>query len=168
MNLSNICDALILISAAAMAVANIIALLRKTGKAFGATHKRQIVDVIEEVVPDMLAAHDLETRKKYLADRQKYLQDITEEVTNSLTEQLSAIQTHEERMQLFSEALKELLRERIMLIYGRNRMRRRLEEHEKIELEHCYVTYKALGGNSYIDGYYERMLLWEVVPDEEQ
>lgn len=166
MNLSTICDALILLGAAAMAVANILAIIRKTGKAFGATHKKQIVEVIEEVVPDMLAAHDLETRKKYLADRQKYLRDITEEVTNNLTEQFSTIQTHEERMKLFSEALKELLRERIMMIYGRNRVRRQLEEHEKIELLHCYETYKALGGNSYIDGYYERMSLWEVIPDD--
>ena len=167
MNLSTICDALILVGAAAMAVANILAIIRKTGKAFGATHKKQIVEVIEEVIPDMLAAHDLETRKKYLADRQKYLRDITDEVTNNLTEQLSTIETHEERMKLFSEALKELLRERIMMIYGRNRARRKLEEHEKIELVHCYETYKALGGNSYIDGYYERMELWEVIPDDE-
>jgi hypothetical protein len=62
--------------------------------------------------------------------------------------------------------LKELLRERIMLIYGRNKSRRQLEEHEKIELDRAYKQYKSILGNSYIDDYYARMKTWEVIPDD--
>jgi hypothetical protein len=79
---------------------------------------------------------------------------------------LETVETHETRMTVFTEVLKELLRERIMAIYGRNRTIRRLEEHEKIELERSYSSYKSINGNSYIDDYYKRMLTWEVVPDD--
>jgi hypothetical protein len=74
MNLSVICDVIILAAATIMAVTNIISLIRKGGKGISAAHKRQIIEVIDEIMPDMLLAHDLETRKKYQADRQKYLE----------------------------------------------------------------------------------------------
>jgi hypothetical protein len=53
-----------------------------------------------------------------------------------------------------------------MLIYGRNRTRRELEEHEKIELDRAYPLYKSLNGNSYIDDYFARMSTWKVIPDD--
>ena len=101
-----------------------------------------------------------------MSDRQRYLCEIKNEVVDTIQEQLDAVNTHETRMDIFSEILKELLRERIMLIYGRNRTRRELEEHEKIELERAYPLYKSLNGNSYIDDYFARMNTWKVIPDD--
>ena len=72
------------------------------------------------------------------------------------------------RSTVFTEVLKELLRERIMAIYRRNRQLRQLEEHERLELLQAYNAYKSIKGNSYIDGYYKMMKEWEVVPDEHQ
>jgi hypothetical protein len=69
-------------------------------------------------------------------------------------------------MLTFNEVLKELLLERITVIFGRNKGRRQLEEHEKVELTRAYTLYKAIGRNSYIDDYYARMQTWEIIPDD--
>jgi hypothetical protein len=69
-------------------------------------------------------------------------------------------------MNVFVEVLKELLRERIMEIYRRNKSVRKLEEHERFELNQAYASYKSINGNSYIDGYYATMGEWDTIPDE--
>lgn len=127
-----------------------------------------IIGVMHEALPDALTQHDLNLRDKYKNDREKYLHDITDEVISNMKNSLQTVETHETRMMVFSEVLKELLRERIMAIYRRNKSIRRLEEHEKIELDRSYNSYKSINGNSYIDDYYKRMLTWNVVPDDYQ
>ena len=122
--------------------------------------------LLDKHLPERLTEHDLETRKKYLGDRQKYLCEIKDEVITAMQDRLTTVDTQETRMEVFSEVLKELLRERIMVIYGRNRVRRELEEHEKIELDRAYALYKSLNGNSYIDDYYSRMKTWKVISDD--
>lgn len=125
-----------------------------------------MLQVMQQALPGALKQHDINLRDKYKCDREKYLHDITDEVISNIQNSLDTVETHETRMTVFTEVLKELLRERIMAIYGRNRTLRRLEEHEKIELERSYKSYKSINGNSYIDEYYKRMLTWEVVPDD--
>lgn len=177
--LSSICDIVILISAFLLAVERIYSFFSDAGK--GVKKKvdkvkedeqkelNERIDArLKEILPGILTEHDLETRKKYLGDRQRYLCEIKDEVVSVMREKLNAVETHETQMEVFTEVLKELLRERIMLIYGRNKARRQLEEHEKIELDRAYPLYKALHGNSYIDDYYTRMLSWQVIPDDEQ
>jgi hypothetical protein len=91
--------------------------------------------LLDKYLPTRLVEHDLETRKKYLEDRQKYLCDIKDEVVATMKDRISAVDTHEEQMNVFTEVLKELLRERIMEIYRRNKSLRQLEEHERFELK---------------------------------
>lgn len=122
--------------------------------------------LLDKHLPERLTEHDLEIRKKYLSDRQRYLCEIKDEVVSVMQERLATIDTQETRMEVFSEVLKELLRERIMVIYGRNKVRRELEEHEKVELDRAYALYKSINGNSYIDDYYSRMKTWKVIPDD--
>ena len=127
-------------------------------KSFGA--------LLDQHLPKRLVEHDKETRQKYLGDRLNYLNEIKNEVVQEMQDKLDAVETHETRMGIFTEVLKELLRERIMVIYGRNRTRRELEEHERVELDRAYPLYKSLNGNSYIDDYYARMNTWKVIPDD--
>jgi hypothetical protein len=129
-------------------------------------HHDLILEVMKEALPKALDDHYKRIREKFKGDREQYLHDITDEVIQNIQNSLETVEAHETRMTVFTEVLKELLRERIMAIYGRNRTIRRLEEHEKIELERSYSSYKSINGNSYIDEYYKRMLTWEVVPDD--
>ena len=122
--------------------------------------------LLDKYLPARLVEHDLETRRKYLEDRQRYLTEIRDEVVLIMSDKIKAVNEHTDQMLVFSEVLKELLRERIMEIYRRNRHLRKLEDHERFELRKAYEAYKSIGGNSYIDEYYAAMEQWETVPDE--
>lgn len=122
--------------------------------------------LLDKHLPERLVAHDLETRRKYLEDRQRYLEEIKDEVVCVLQDRIDAVDEHDEQMVVFTEVLKELLRERIMEIYRRNKTKRQLEDHERYELKQAYTSYKSIKGNSYIDGYYQTMEGWDTVPDE--
>lgn len=122
--------------------------------------------LLDKHLPGRLTAHDLDTRKRYLEDRQRYLCEIKDEVVAILQDRIDAVDEHGDQMKVFSEVLKELLRERIMEIYRRNKTQRQLEDHERYELKQAYISYKSIGGNNYIDGYYETMDGWATVPDE--
>lgn len=141
-------------------------IIKKVEKENAEQRKQEILDTLEEKAPDYLDAHYKRIREKFRGDRQKYLEDITTEVIDNIHDSLETVETHETRMVIFTEVLKELLRERIMAIYDRNRTRRQLEEHEKIQLDRSYEQYKTIKGNSYIDEYYQRMLTWKVIADD--
>ena len=128
--------------------------------------KAEIIEVIKEQLPALLVTHDLEVRKKYLADRERYLQDIKDAVVREVEVQLNAIDAIQEDMTALAESAKDVLREKIMAIYHKNKRHRQLEEHEKEALTQYYKDYKAIGGNSYIDKYYGRMETWDVIPDD--
>jgi hypothetical protein len=53
-----------------------------------------------------------------------------------------------------------------MAIYHKNKQDRAMSEYEREALTQYYKDYKALNGNSYIDGRYERMKKWNTVYDE--
>lgn len=174
-----ICDIIILIAAVLVAITNIYKFFTGAGRGVQQRIEQarednerelneQIDNRLKAILPDILKEHDLETRQKYLSDRQRYLCEIKDDVVAAMREKLNTIEIHDTQMATFNEVLKELLRERIMLIYGRNKLRRQLEEHEKIELDRAYPLYKAIGGNSYIDDYYARMGTWKVIPDDGQ
>lgn len=175
--LGTIVDVIILIGALALAIERIFNFFKKTGKGIRQTaediRQREEQELNEKIdarlkmiLPGILEKHDLETRQKYLNDRIRYLTEIKDEVVRVMQNKLEAVELHDTQMEVFTEVLKELLRERIMAIYSRNRCRRELEEHERIELDRSYASYKSINGNSYIDEFYERMSSWVVIPDE--
>lgn len=120
----------------------------------------------------MLKAHDLEVRDRYLADRTKYLHDIETQVLKDIQTELSVVSDLEEQyggLRDQYEALvisaKDVLREKIMAVYHKNKGRRKIDESEKEALDQYYKDYKAIKGNSYIDKYYARMERWEMIPE---
>lgn len=135
--------------------------------------RAKIVEVLNEILPDILYKHDLEIRDKYKADRENYLQEIKEEVLSSIQSELGTVSNLKEQydvLQLQYETLaisaKDVLREKIIALYHKNKHRRQLEENEYEALVQYYKDYKAINGNSYIDKYYGRMKRWEVIPEE--
>ena len=131
-----------------------------------AQRKEEIVTVLKEVLPGMLVEHDLKVREKYKADREQYLLDIKQAVIQEISVQLNAVDSIQEDMEALAESAKDVLREKIMAMYHKNKRSRTLEEHEKEALTQYYKDYKAIGGNSYIDKYYGRMETWSVIPDD--
>lgn len=169
--LSAFCDIIILIGAAVMAIYNIINVVSKPTSKFKKKKNEQLTNKIKEVIPEILLEHDLETRKKYLNDRQKYLEDIEKQVLADLQPLLLEIKEinlcQSKEIGNMNNSLKDILRQKIMVIYHTYRKYQIIPVSEKEKLEELYKDYKAQNGNSYIDKYYKRMQSWKEVPDEE-
>ena len=114
-------------------------------------------------MPTILYNHDLETRDKYRADRENYLKEIKAEV---LSEVGGDIIKNNDTIEALKISAKDVLREKIMAIYHKNKTNRSMSEYEREALEQYYKDYKTLDGNSYIDKRYNRMKKWETIYDE--
>lgn len=126
--------------------------------------KARIRAIINEIMPQILYEHDLKTREKYRDDRQNYLNEIKEEILQEIGDNLSS---NTKTIEALVISAKDVLREKIMAIYHKNKYNRTLTEYEREALNQYYVDYKALNGNSYIDKRYNRMNKWKVIYDDD-
>lgn len=174
MSFSEICDWIVLIGAVTIALTNIYNFFAKPRKKAkdkkDAELKTQIETTLDKKMPDILLKHDLETRDKYLADRQQYLVDIKNEVLEDTKDTLEGILRlnleQNEAIEVLITTSKDILRQRIMNIYHTYKFEKRMPIHAKEALNELYKDYKAEKGNSYIDKYYNRMIAWEIYDDE--
>ena len=120
--------------------------------------------VIDEKLPEILHQHDLKTRDKYKGDRQNYLEEIKAEVIKEIGDD---IKTNTETIEALVISARDVLREKIMGIYHKNKYNRTMTEFEREALNQYYIDYKALKGNSYIDKRYNRMDKWRVIYDDD-
>lgn len=175
MSFSEICDWIVLIGAVTIALTNIYNFFAKPHKISKDKKdkeiKAQIETTLEEKMPDILLQHDLETRQKYLSDRQQYLCDIKNEVLEDTKDTLEGILKlnleQNEAIEILINTSKDVLRQRIMAIYHQYKYEKRMPIHAKEALDELYKDYKSEKGNSYIDKYYNRMKTWEIYDDEE-
>lgn len=127
--------------------------------------EERVEKILEKKMPDILYKHDLEVRDTYLADRQRYLNEIKEEVAHDMQGEFTVLDELKDYVSQLALSAKDVLREKIMGLYHKNKDNRTLTENEKEALDVYYKDYKAIGGNSYIDRYYRRMSSWMVIPD---
>lgn len=126
--------------------------------------KARINAVLDQRLPQVLYNHDLETRDKYKSDRQNYLNEIKAEVVKEIGDD---IKTNTQTIEALVISAKDVLREKIMAIYHKNKYNRSMTEYEREALNQYYVDYKALNGNSYIDKRYNRMNKWRIIYDDD-
>lgn len=126
--------------------------------------KQRIGIVLDEKLPQILYNHDLETRDKYRNDRQNYLNEIKAEILAEISDDIN---TNTKTIDALVISAKDVLREKIMAIYHKNKYNRTVTEYEREALNQYYIDYKALGGNSYIDKRYKRMDKWKVIYDDD-
>ncbi len=119
---------------------------------------------LEEKLPKILYNHDLETRDKYKSDRWNYLNEIKAEVIKEVGDD---IKSNSDTIEALVISAKDVLREKIMAIYHKNKHNRTMTEYEREALNQYYIDYKALKGNSYIDKRYNRMDKWNVIYDDD-
>ena len=162
-----IADFIILLAALGAAIYKLIDFFAKPTSALKqrleARKKRQIKEVLDAELPKILKKHDLEIRDKYKSDRQKYLEEIKDEVLEQVKE---PIDKNTDDLEALKISAKDVLREKIMAIYHKNKRARELEQHEREALDQYYKDYKKLNGNSYIDKYYARMKKWKEIYDD--
>ena len=125
--------------------------------------KEEILAVLEEVLPEKLKAHDLDTRDRYKADRQRYLTEIKDEVIKQVG---GTITKNDKDLAALMISQRDVLREKIMRIYHSYKHDRSFPLYEQEALKQYYKDYKELKGNSYIDKYYDRMSKWQIIYDD--
>ena len=135
---------------------------KKTDRDF----EEKVEAIVRRIMPEIILDHDHETRVKYLADRQKYLEDIKREVLGQIGNKLQSVDSLARQYTALEISAKDVLREKIVCMYENNKDTRKLRHFERRALDQYHKDYKAMGGNSYIDIIYERMCTWEVEPDD--
>ena len=126
--------------------------------------KARIKAIVNEIMPQILYDHDLKTKEKYKNDRQNYLNEIKEEILQEIGDDITS---NTQTIDALVISAKDVLREKIMAIYHKNKYNRTMTEYEREALNQYYVDYKALNGNSYIDKRYNRMDKWKVIYDDD-
>ena len=166
--IGQICDWIVLIGGVCFAIERVYNFFAKPTKDLKKkaeeAEKARIQEVVKEMLPQYLHNHDLETRDKYKSDRMNYLKEIKAEV---LKEVDADINENNDTIEALRISARDVLREKIMAIYHKNKTTRTMSEYEKEALTQYYKDYKALKGNSYIDKRYFRMEKWDVVYDED-
>ena len=169
--LQTVCNVIIIVGGAIMAIKNVAEWFGKPIRFFKKkstdNFEERVKEILNKVLPDLLVAHDLEIRDKYKADREAYLQDIKKEVLKEIKTELSQVSQLTEQYEALAISAKDVLREKIMAIYHKNKYNRSMTEYERESLNQYYVDYKALNGNSYIDKRYNRMDKWRVIYDDD-
>lgn len=168
MKISEFVDLIILIGALCAAIYKIWDFFAKpTSKLKQKSEEREkarVLAILDEVLPEKLKEHDLQTREKYKADREQYLQDIKNEVLSVIG---GSVTKNEQDLEALKISARDVLREKIMAIYHRNKVARAMTEYEREALDQYYKDYHALKGNSYIDKRMARMNRWQVIYDED-
>ena len=166
-----ICTAIILITNVIIGIINTCTMIKKPAKKYrerqDAELKEKISDTLKEILPVILTEHDLQVRERYVADRERYLQDIKASVLTDINGRLDQIDKLTVYYDVLTVTAKDVLREKIVTIYLNNKHNKTLTVLERERLDQLYKDYKSLKGNTYIDKYYKRMEKWETVDDDE-
>lgn len=172
--LTLVCNLIIIIGGAFLAIKNIAELIGKPIRFFRKKSDKELDTKIHEEVqhelktelPEMLFQHDKERDRANEAARVAEVQTIKTEVLNSIHEELEQFGRLSELYEPLVISAKDMLREKIMHIYRKHYRERSMSQSEKEALDQYYLDYKSINGNSYITKYYGRMSTWTVVPDD--
>lgn len=181
LNIQRICDLIIIIGSAYFMIIKIIDSWAKPTSKIKQRRKEksrcELRETLDEVMPKYLEEHDLKTRDKYKADRERYLQEIKEEILNEAEDTLEEIKqmNNQQNVQLthldammdnLHQGQRDILRQKIMTIYNKHKHTQVLTFDERDNLDALYTDYKAINGNSYIDRVYKRSLTWKTLEDD--
>ena len=174
MSFSEVCDGIVLLGAVTIALTNIYSFIKKPKEQIEQARKEeiktQIKTTLEEEMPNIFLQHDLELHQQCAVDRNTCVENIKEEIIENIQEALDEISQvnleQKETIDTLIRASKDVLRQRIMDIYNKYKFDKRMPIYMREALTELYKDYKAEGGNSYIDKYYNRMKEWEDYDDE--
>ena len=169
MKFGDIADIIILISALCIAATNIYNFFIKPGKKIKEkseeAEKVRIKKVLDEELPKRIESLKQETTDLHNNHQVSCSENIKKEILKEVEDDISRNTNTIEALVI---SARDVLREKIMAIYHRNKSSRSMTEFEREALIQYYKDYKALKGNSYIDGRYQRMEKWETIYEDEE
>lgn len=156
--LQPVCNIIIIVGGAIMAIKNVSEWFGKPIRLFkkktDESFKEKVLEIIKEETPKLL-------------NDEQYLSKIKQEILKEMQGELDQISHLAKQYEALAISAKDVLREKIMQIYFKNKKDKAMTLHEKEALDQYYIDYKAIKGNSYIDKYYNRMKKWSIIEDDE-
>lgn len=88
--LNVVCNTIVLLSGTLIAIKTIAEMVGKPIKLIknksNEEFEEKVAEIVEKILPQDLKIHDLEVRDRYKSDRQKYLEDIKDEVLTDISD----------------------------------------------------------------------------------
>lgn len=181
LNLQEICNVIILVSAVIIALKNIYGFFKKPvadlqDKARLAEEKR-IVDIVEKKMPEILNKHsqnvkgERQLEDKKMADSIKgavieAMDDKIEEVKEIQLDQGTQMQKIQKAVDLLNTSQLDLMRYNMNRLYYKYRPFKKILDCDKKAFIKLYKDYHEMGGNTWIDTLHDEVITWETVEDD--
>ena len=169
-----ICNTIIIIGGAIMAIKNVSEWFGKPIQFFKKKSDKvfegKVRSVLDEYMEEYFDTFEFRLDKKYLLkeDKSTLITSIESKVLTEIKGELGQVSQLTTQYEALAISAKDVLREKIVCLYENNKDTRTLRYFERRALDQYYKDYKAMGGNSYIDIIYNRMITWDVIPDDYQ
>lgn len=147
-----------------------------TGKPFKFLKKKKNAEM-QKKWKEHFMTYSAEVVKVLKPQLQEYVEDTIKDSVRPLEEGLAEIREIDmaqgrrideinEKIDLMDRGYKDMMRQRMMIIYHRNAPKREWDVYDKEAFDELYKDYTDDGGNSYITKYYERSRDWKVITKE--
>lgn len=157
-NLQEVCNIIILVSAVIIAVKNIYGFIKKPvddlhGRAQTAEEKH-IEEVLEKKLPEMVN------------DSHENIIDSLEEIKGLVLDQQHSFDKIQKSVDLLNVSQMDLMRYNMNRLYYKYRPFKKILDCDKKAFIKLYKDYHDMGGNTWIDALYKEVMHWEIVEDE--
>ena len=180
-DLQEVCNLIILISAVIIAVKNIYGFLKKPvddlhDRSLTAEEKR-IEKVLNSRVPEILSKCAMsmkEEQRNQLSSMEESIkkcvvnavEDKVEELKEITLDQGQEIKQIQKAVNLINEAQMDVMRLNMNQIYYKYRPYKKILDCDKKAFMKIYNDYHSMGGNTWIDMLHAEVITWEIVEDE--
>ena len=159
-NLQEVCNIIILVSAVIIAGKNIYGFLKKPvddlhNHAQNA-EKKHIEEVLKERLP------------KEIDKKQEAILDSLEEVKALVLDQQQDLNKIQKSVDLLNVSQMDLMRYNMNRLYYKYRPFKKILDCDKKAFMKLYNDYHDMGGNTWIDTLHNEVMLWEIVEDESE
>ena len=160
LDLNNIANVIILISAVIIAIKTIYAFVKKpvedVQKSVKEAEEQHIKDVLNQEMPGLLATNCEVIMSSLNEIKQMTLQQ---------EDKLVALQAS---LDLINQALLDTMRYNMNRLYYKYRPYKKILDADKKAFMKFYTDYHSMGGNTWIDSLYQEVITWEIVGDESE
>lgn len=183
LNLQEICNVIILVSAVIIALKNIYGFVRKPvtdlqDKARLAEEKR-IVETVEKKMPEILKEHSKNVKSERQLEDKKMADSIKEAVIDAMDDKIEEVKeiqldqgTQMQRIQqtvdLLNTSQMDLMRYNMNRLYYKYRPYKKILDCDKKAFIKLYNDYHEMGGNTWIDALHDEVITWEIIEDESE
>ena len=183
MDLQQICNIIILVSAVIVAIKTIYSFFKKPvddlQQRANQKEQQHIEEIIDQRVPALLKKHGDEVRDERKEERDQMVEDIkigVLEVVNSKVDELKELtKIQEEQLDYLQESVDllnlsqmDLMRYNMNALYYKYRPFHKILDVDKKAFIKFYKDYHTMGGNTWIDELYKEVITWPIVEDESE